>query len=165
MDKALEVMTPLDLIKVGWSTRSIMKIMKKYDSITCIELANRFKNPLLKKAFPLLMGTVPIYYSSALTTALAFLSMGNAGYPIGGSLAFARGIEKRYLDLGGKINYRSRVEKIIVKDNKAVGVKLEDGSEHYADYVISAADGYSTILNMLDNYESLRGLDKARSAA
>ncbi len=30
------------------------------------------------------------------------------------------------------------------------GIKLEDGTEQRADYVISAADGYTTIFNMLD---------------
>jgi phytoene dehydrogenase-like protein len=38
----------------------------------------------------------------------------DAGYPIGGSLAFSQAIERRYLDLGGQIHYRSRVEKILV---------------------------------------------------
>ena len=160
IDKATEVMTPLELIKLGWSMRSTMKIMKKYDSISCPELANRFKNPFLKKAFPLLLGTPPIYYSTAIITTLGCLDIGNAGFPKGGSLEFAKGIEKRYLNLGGKIDYRSRVEKIIVKDDRAVGVKLGDGSEHYADYVISAADGYSTIFDMLDGKyadEKIRG--------
>ena len=35
------------------------------------------------------------------------------------------------------------------RDDKAVGVRLADGSEHYADVVVSAADGYSTIFKML----------------
>jgi phytoene dehydrogenase-like protein len=65
-------------------------------------------------------------------------------------MALSRNIEKRYLELGGEISYKVKAKKIIVKDRKAVGVQLEDGSEHFADIVISAADGYSTIYNMLD---------------
>ena len=57
---------------------------------------------------------------------------------------------KRYLDLGGTIDYRSRVEQILLKDNKAIVVKLGDVSEHHADIVMSAADGDSTIFGMLD---------------
>ena len=36
---------------------------------------------------------------------LALMHQRDAGYPIGGSLVFARAIERRYLDLGGHIHY------------------------------------------------------------
>ncbi|MBI4731111.1 MAG: NAD(P)/FAD-dependent oxidoreductase, partial [Chloroflexi bacterium] len=65
------------------------------------------------------------------------------------SLEFARAIEKRYLDLGGEIVYRSQVEKILVENGKAVGVRLYNDEIHTADYVISAADGHTTIFDML----------------
>jgi len=39
---------------------------------------------------------------------------------------------------------------VIVEDRRAVGIKLEDGTEHRGDYVISAADGYATIFEMLE---------------
>jgi len=42
------------------------------------------------------------------------------------------------------------VSKILVENDQAVGVALTDGSEHRADLVISAADGYSTIFEALD---------------
>jgi len=73
-----------------------------------------------------------------------------SGYPLGGSLEFSRAIEKRYLDLGGRIQYKSKVAKVIVENRRAVGIRLEDGTEHRGDYVISAADGYATIFEMLD---------------
>ena len=85
-----------------------------------------------------------------LMTTLGWMHNQDAGYPIGGSLAFARAIERRYLDLGGEIHYRSRVEKILVENDRAVGVRLADGTEHQADVVISAADGRATIFDMLD---------------
>ena len=59
-------------------------------------------------------------------------------------------LEKRYLDLGGEIKYKATVEKIIVEDNRAVGVQLTDGTMHRADAVVSAADGHSTIFGMLE---------------
>jgi len=42
------------------------------------------------------------------------------------------------------------VEKILVEEDKAVGVRLADGSEHRSGRVISAADGYTTIFKMLE---------------
>jgi phytoene dehydrogenase-like protein len=79
---------------------------------------------------------------------------------VGGSLEFARSIEKRYRELGGVIHYRQKVEKILTEDGRAVGVKLADGSEHRADIVISDADGRRTILNLLEGKyldERIRG--------
>jgi phytoene dehydrogenase-like protein len=81
---------------------------------------------------------------------LGFQHTKQAGYPIGGSLEFARAIEKRYLGLGGEIHYCSPVAKILVENDRAVGVRLHDGTECQADIVISAADGHSTIFDMLD---------------
>lgn len=65
-------------------------------------------------------------------------------------MAFARSIERRYRDLGGEITYGARVRRILVRDDRAVGVEPEDGSQHFADAVISAADGYTTIFRMLE---------------
>lgn len=48
------------------------------------------------------------------------------------------------------MTYRATVEKILVENDRAVGVRLADGSERRADIVVSAADGYSTIFKMLD---------------
>ncbi len=41
------------------------------------------------------------------------------------------------------------MEKILVENNRAVGIKLANGTEQKADYVISAADGHATIWEML----------------
>lgn len=70
--------------------------------------------------------------------------------PVGGSLAFSKNIEKRYLELGGELLYNSKITRIMVEDNTAVGVQLEDGSKHFGDVIISAADGYSTIFSLLE---------------
>ena len=48
-----------------------------------------------------------------------------------------------------RLTYRATVEEILVEDDRAVGVRLADGSEHRADAVVSAADGHSTIFKML----------------
>jgi phytoene dehydrogenase-like protein len=82
---------------------------------------------------------------------LSTLNVGDAGWPIGGSAALSRNIEKRYCDVGGEVHYKSKVKKIIVENDIAKGVQLEDGTQHYADLIVSAADGYSTIVGMLED--------------
>jgi len=67
----------------------------------------------------------------------------------GGSLEFARSMEKRYLELGGEIQYRARVTAILTEGSRAVGVRLEDGMEERGDIVISDADARTVILRLL----------------
>ena len=66
------------------------------------------------------MGDFP---AAGLFLMLGFMAEKSAGYPLGGSLAFARAIEAGYLSLGGKIRYGSKVDGIIVEEGKAVGLR------------------------------------------
>jgi phytoene dehydrogenase-like protein len=55
--------------------------------------------------------------------------------------------------LGGEIHYKSQVEKILVEDDRAVGVRLYNDEVHRADRMISAADSRATLIDMLgDKY-------------
>jgi phytoene dehydrogenase-like protein len=127
----------------------------KWSRITLKEYAGGFTNEFLRKAFPHIQYNVN---GSELPMLINLIFMagfkaGDMGWPKYGSLEFSKRIEKRFIELGGEIRYSSEVEKIMVQDNQAVGVVLVDGSEHNADMVISAADGHSTIYNLLDgNY-------------
>jgi phytoene dehydrogenase-like protein len=85
----------------------------------------------------------------ALLLFTAGMAKGDFAWPKDGSLAFSRKIEALFLELGGQINYRKHVEKILVEDDRATGIVLTDGTEYRADLIISAADGYDTIYNML----------------
>jgi phytoene dehydrogenase-like protein len=79
----------------------------------------------------------------------AYLHNKNAGYPLGGSMPMSRAMEDRYRELGGEIIYSKRVEEIIVRNDRASGIRLDDGTEYQSDIVVSAADGYNTIFKML----------------
>lgn len=148
VDKPMDMMNLIDGIKAIFTMGSAMPLMKEYGSITVEEFAAKFQHPLLQAVFA---SIAPMPYSvSAMLVTLASLSTGDSGWPLGGSLAVARRMEKRYLSLGGKIFYKAKVDKILVKDGKATGVRLTDGKEIYGDYVISAADGHATLFDMLE---------------
>jgi len=121
----------------------------KWNSISLEKYATRFSDPFLRKAIPTLQYDNPIAPVGVNLNMLAGCSNGYFGWPAGGSLEFARSMEKRYLDLGGVIEYKSRVEKILVEGDRAIGVRLADGTEHRAGYVISNAYGKTTIFDML----------------
>jgi phytoene dehydrogenase-like protein len=147
----------LGKIKMTLKMIPFMLTMVRYRKTTAKDFAQRFSDPFLRQAFTasfgMEMSSMPII---GLMMTLAWMHNKDAGYPIGGSLEFARAIEKRYLDLGGQIHYKSRVEKILVeadpagRGDRAVGIRLTDGTEHRADAVISAADGHATIFDMLE---------------
>ena len=147
--KAREVMGPLDGLKMMSAMGGFMKLAKKWNAFTIEEYSQRFQNPYLREA--IMLCGVPSYLpAGAWLINLAAIESKSCGYPVGGSLEFARAIEQRYLGLGGELQYRARVEKILVENDRAVGVRLADGTEHRADIVISAGDGRTTIFDMLD---------------
>ena len=118
----------------------------KYGKLTMAEYAKRFKNPLLRGFFS--EGIADLSFL-ALVFSLAWMADGNAGYPIGGSLAIIGLIEESYRRLGGRIRFKTRVERILVEDGRAAGVALAGGETVPADIVVSAADGHATIFDML----------------
>lgn len=132
-----------------------LSAMRRWNRITVDEFASGFSSPLLREAFRLVM--LPSMSMTTLISTFAWLSRDVAGYPIGGSAPFAESIRRRVEELGGEIRFGARVEKILVRSSAAVGVRLAGGEEIQADAVISAADGHTTIYEMLDGaYEGRR---------
>lgn len=148
VEKAPELYGPVDGLKILFKMFPLLRIMRKWKRISIQDFAKRFTDPFLREVFPLTFN-LPDFPMIAMLMTLAWMHRKSAGYPIGGSLEFSRAIERRYLNLGGEIHYRSRAKKILVEDDRAIGIQLEDGSEHRADIIISAADGHSTIFDML----------------
>ncbi|MCK5598664.1 NAD(P)/FAD-dependent oxidoreductase [bacterium] len=120
---------------------------RKWSKLSVSEYASNFKSDFLKKAFKSILGMGESMIFILMT--LAWLHRKNAGYPIGGSLKMIGSIENKYKKLGGKIRFNSTVKKIIVENDTAVGIILENGEEIRGDIVISAADGHSTLFEML----------------
>jgi len=149
IEKAPELFSPIEGLKMMISMFPYLRLMRKWGKISIHDFAQRFKNPFLREVFPLILNFPDTPMSSIIFT-LSLLHKKAAGYPLGGSLEFARGIERRYLDLGGEVYYKSPVVKILVKNDKAVGVRLADGSEYRSDIIISAADGRTTVFDMLE---------------
>jgi phytoene dehydrogenase-like protein len=124
-------------------------LMLKWKNVTNFSFARKFKSPFLKEAFELFfdgkdMPLLIIFFP------LAFFDKNGAGYPVGGSLSFAKKIEERYLGLGGKINYNCPVKKIITENNTAKGLELNNGALKYSDITISSADWHFTVFKALN---------------
>ncbi len=143
---ALSLMKPEEMMNLG----PLFGEMAKWGGITMEEYGSSFTDSFLRRAFPVIQYGSPGFPAVVNLIFLASCHSRILGWPAGGSLEFSRAIERRYNNLGGEVRYRSRVVKILVESGRAVGVRLADGTEHGADLVVSAADGHSTIFQMLD---------------
>lgn len=124
-------------------------VMKRLGVMTMKEYAARFTDPWLREVISKFFGFEDMPVVGLLTT-FGWMYAGCAGYPVGGSLPMATAVAERYNELGGTISFGSRVTRIITEDNHACGVRLADGTEHRARWVISAADAHATFKEMLE---------------
>jgi phytoene dehydrogenase-like protein len=126
----------------------LIRRKKTWFDLNLDQYSERFQNPLLRSAIR--ASFAPDFPAFFLVITMAGLANGSSRYPIGGSLAIARRIEQRYRRLGGSIRYGAAVDRILVEDDRAVGVRLEDGTELRADYVIGAGDVHHAVNHMLE---------------
>jgi all-trans-retinol 13,14-reductase len=93
-----------------------------------------------------------IYYAMPLAGYL-----GEGGYyPIGKSQKISNTLVKFIETRGGKVLLKARVEKILIKDRSAYGVKTADGTEYTGRVVVSNANAYDTFHKMIDEKEFLK---------
>lgn len=108
----------------------------------------KFKNKNLEEKLINIYGDCD-FSAVAFLLIMSWYTKKNAGYPIGGSLGVANRMHERYVEYGGEMLFKKQVTEIITENGKATGVRLKDGSVINSDYVISAADGYTTIFKLL----------------
>ena len=147
-EKPFPLMGAMDWLRLGVKMLPFLQPLMEWGLVSAADFAARFEDPLLRQAIPLMFAWGEIPMMAGLMQ-LAYMHTGNAGFPSGGSLEFTRSIERRYLELGGEIHYKSQVEKVLVEEDRAVGVRLYNDAEYRADIVISAADGRGTIFDLL----------------
>jgi phytoene dehydrogenase-like protein len=140
----------------------IMPKFIKWGGMAIGKFANKFKSPVLRQFFNDIYGVGAMEETSSLGIffMLGFMAAKSNGYPVGGSLKFAQAIEATFRKNGGKVFYNHKVDRIIVEDGRAVGI-IVNGKEIRGDYVISAADGYTTLNKMLEGKYSHPKYDTA----
>ena len=96
---------------------------------------------------------VPPSQMGATTYILAWGSyhLTGAGYPVGGSMAMSRALERTIKRHGGKILYRQTVNRIILESGKGVAVETEQGLRVEARMFVSNASPKDTMLRFLDS--------------
>ena len=140
-----------------------LKLFQKYKTMSLEKYFQRlgFQNELLKERLTLITSSMEDFSALAFLFILVWFSQKNAGYPVGGSMPFTQRMAERYKSLGGSFRGRSRVEKIICHENKAVGVRLSNGTVEYADYIIGACDLHALMYDMLEGKYLSPQIEKA----
>ena len=121
--------------------------MKYYQDFSAKELGEKFQSPVIRSLLTDMIGED--YSASGVLFTIATLASGDGGYPTGGSLAMAGRMAAYFEQLGGTIQYRTRVEKVTVTDGVARGV-IVAGKQLTADAVIVTKDTLSAIDTLFD---------------
>lgn len=146
MDKALH-----PLISKFFGGKMRRPFYKFSDKTTYEVLSSLTKNEELIKVLSGQYGDYglpPKESSFVMHAAVARHYFAGGSFPIGGSSVIANNVEKVIEKAGGTILISAEVDEIIIKKNKAVGVKMKDGKQFFARKIISGA-GIMTTYNKL----------------
>lgn len=151
----LDMMNLAELTAFGLKLLPVGIVMALYKNTDLKDLSERFKHPLLKKAF---LDYLPQdYLASILMNAYATIANGGGGVPDGGSLKVAQRMEAIYKKHGGVCHAGEPVKEILLEDSpnkkgkkRAAGILLESGEKVLGDYVIPTCDPHYLFHNLLD---------------
>ena len=147
LSKPPELIGTFDKFSQVWKMRRLVKYFTGKYAGPISDYVQSVEDPWLRRFIEnLFMPEVPVWFVFQI---LALLADGQMALLKNGCMDFVLPIEKRFKQLGGEVTYKSTVIEIQVDGDCAAGVRLADGSRHYADIVVSAVDGYSTIYKML----------------
>ena len=158
MEKPPDLQRTWDLMKLMIKMAGTVKYYRGRYNQPINTVTSRMQSPWLKEIWDhIFLPDVPVWFVLVI---LGMLNAKNMALRLDGSAGFARALEKRFSEMGGKISYGATVTKILVENDRAAGVRLADDEEHRAGTVISAADGYQTIFEMLSGKYLDAGIQK-----
>lgn len=136
-------------------------------------LEDYFENDLIKAAMasPGIIGTALGVYSPGSAYILLHHVMGDVdgnigawGLARGGMGAISNALAGAMKEHGGEIRTNAGVQQILVKNEKAVGVVLENGDELYANIIVSNLDAKRTFTKCMDKNDLPPGVyEKAKN--
>ena len=136
-----------DLMRRLVQVPAFIAALPRIISRTSAEYSSMFSNPHLRRMTASLVD--PSQNAISLVYTMACYSIGDNGYPEGGSTRLVRNMLEKAASLGVEIRYRSKVDKVCVKDGRVMGIKC--GEEFYnADDVIVATDTAKAVSTMFD---------------
>ena len=154
---------------------SIIKFFNKKNSKLALSTTKdyldiNFKDKKLKALLTSTWGDygLPPEQSAFVMHALVVRSYWYGGYyPVGGASSFAENMVPIIENGGGEILTARSVESIIIKNNRAIGVKVKKGdkvTEYYADDIISNTGAYNTYFKLISSEINIPFRDEIKNA-
>jgi phytoene desaturase len=101
------------------------------------------KDDFLRRTFsfhPLLIGGNPFHTPSIYTLIVQFEKEWGVHYAMGGTGAIVDALGQLMRELGVKVRFNTEVKEITIRNRRATGVRLSDGTTEAADYVVCNGD-------------------------
>lgn len=148
---ALKPATNLPFKTLVKAAVQVLKVWPSYlftMKISTDDYAKRFKHPAIQNAIRNIQPGEGNLFS--MLYSYSTITHNNGGIPKGGSKALVERMKDYFLELGGTLRVSSPVDKILMKDNKAYGVKLQSGEIIECDYVITTVSPEVVMNDFLD---------------
>jgi len=157
----LNSMELLSLEELGYLTRVFFKNpfaclgLARYLPQNVGDIARKYiKDPKLLQFIDMecyIWSVVPAAQTPMINAGMVFADRhyGGINYPKGGVGTIAQKLVEGLEKVGGKIQYKAKVAKIILEGNQAVGVKLVSGQEYRAKRIISNATRWDTFEKLI----------------
>ncbi|MGD1875700.1 MAG: carotenoid isomerase [Mastigocoleus sp.] len=114
------------------------------------DIARKYiKDPLLLKFIDIecyCWSVVPANMTPMINAGMVFSDRhyGGVNYPKGGVGKIAQKLVEGLLRTGGNIQFKAKVQRILIEEGRAVGVKLVNGTQYYAQRIVSNATRWDT---------------------
>jgi phytoene dehydrogenase-like protein len=144
---APELATLRDRLHSFWEMRGAVGSLVHFRKSIGTWAHEHIASPALRQMFGrILPPTTPAFF---LLMVLGYLEKGWLSRPIGGTKAFRDALEQTYRTLGGEVRLHATVDEVLVRNGRACGVRLADGTMLEADVVVSTASAPETVLRLL----------------
>ena len=146
--KPVDLMNIFDLLKIAFTMGGVYFRVAKTSTVSCKDYSKHFKNERLRKIIEHFMA--PNYNFMSMLYMLGHITAKDGGIPVGGSIEMIDRMEKRFNSLGGKLTKNAAVEKVLVENGVAIGVKLKNGETLSSDWVVSCVPIEHCLVDLLD---------------
>jgi phytoene dehydrogenase-like protein len=150
LGQLLTIKGPRDLLKLPWRAPT----MTRWGLRSAAALINHHvDDPMLRGILAGQSGDhglPPSMVSAPVHAAVVAHYFDGGWYPKGGAAALPRALIRALRKAGGEIHVKTPIDKILVENGRAIGVRLGDGTEVRARHVVSNADPHVTFGKLID---------------
>lgn len=147
--KPIDLMNLFELISYGCSMLPVALHFAMYKHITVEDYLLKFKSPIIREVFHRFFGSN--YNIHSMAYVMQALAKKDAGVVEGGSIQVAKNVAKTFIEKGGVILYNQNVDHILIENNVAKGIVLDNGDVIHSDYVIASTDANHTMKQLLQD--------------